>query len=138
MVARSRDKRRDDIAIPVAECDYLIALSLLVCVEANVIAALFRRCRGAIAVDDSHVEKVGLVKPLYRGDENDIKTATGLPPSKGAINSGVVDLRATVGVFCNRQFFPLAPQVQNFQDVIEQGMEGQLRRRAPASNGQVG
>jgi hypothetical protein len=62
------------------------------------------------------------------GDKNDIKTATGLPPSKGAINSDVVDLRATVGVFCNRQFFPLAPQVQDFQDVIEQGMEGQLRR----------
>jgi hypothetical protein len=30
-----------------------------------------------------------------------------------------VDLRATVDVFCNGQFFPLAPQVQNFQDVIE-------------------
>ena len=25
-----------------------------------------------------------------------------------------------------------------FQDVIEQGMQGQLRHRAPASNGQVG
>ena len=78
------------------------------------------------------------MKPQYHGRENDIKTAAGLPPSEGAINSGVVDLRATVSVFCNRQFFPLAPQVQNFQDVIEQGMEGQLRRRAPASNGQVG
>ena len=41
MVARSRDKRRDDIAIPVAEGDYLIALDLLVCVEADVVAALF-------------------------------------------------------------------------------------------------
>jgi len=77
VVARSRDKRRDDIAIPVAEGDYLIALDLLVCVEADVVAALFRRRRGAIAVDDSQVEKVGLVKPQYRGDENDIKTVTG-------------------------------------------------------------
>ena len=116
----------------------LSRLIFLVCVEADVVATLFRRRRGAIAVDDSQVEKVGLVKPQYHGDENDIKTAAGLPPSKGAINSGVVDLRATVGVFCNGQFFPLAPQVQNFQDVIVQGMEGQLRRRAPASNGQVG
>ena len=89
-------------------------------------------------MDDSQVEKVGLVKPQYHGNENDIETATGLPPSKGAINSSVVDLWATLSVLCNRQFFPLTPQVQNFQDVIEQGMEGQLRRRAPASNGQVG
>ena len=107
VVARSRDKRRDDIAISVAEGDDLIALDLLVSVEADVVAALFRSRRGAIAVDDSHVEKASLVKPQYHGHENDIKTAAGLPPPKGAINAGVVDLGATVSVFCNRQFFPL-------------------------------
>jgi hypothetical protein len=32
----------------------------------------------------------------------------------------------------------LTTQVQQFRDVIEQGMQGQPRRRAPASNGQVG
>jgi hypothetical protein len=69
--------------VPVAEGDYLITLDLLVCVEADVVAALFRGRRGAIAVDDSQVEKVGLVKPQYHGDKNDIETATGLPPSKG-------------------------------------------------------
>ena len=45
MVARSRDKRRDDIAIPVAEGDDLIALDLLVRVEADVVAALIATSR---------------------------------------------------------------------------------------------
>src|SRR5262249_43226551 len=49
VVARSRNKRRDHIAIPVAEGDYLITLDLLVCIEADVVAALFRSRRGAVA-----------------------------------------------------------------------------------------
>ena len=38
MVAGSRDKRRDDIAVPVAEGNDLIALDLLMPVEADVVA----------------------------------------------------------------------------------------------------
>jgi hypothetical protein len=128
VVPRSRDKRRDDIAIAVAEGHDLIALDLLVSVEADVVATLFRsRCR-AISVDDGHVEEAALVEPQYHDRENDIETATGLPPSKGAINPGVVDLGAPLGVLCNRQLLPLTSQVQQFQDVVEQGMQGQLRR----------
>src|ERR1700676_103635 len=88
-------------------------------------------------MDDGHVEKVGLTKPQYHGRENEIKTAASLPPSKGAINTGVVNLGASFGVLCNRQFLPLTSQAQQFQDVIEQGMQGQPRRRTAASHGQV-
>jgi hypothetical protein len=88
-------------------------------------------------MNDGHVEKVGLTKPQYHGRENEIKTAAGLPPSKGTINTGVMNLGASFGVLCNRQFLPLTSQVQQFQDVIEQGMQGQLRRRTTASHGQV-
>jgi hypothetical protein len=94
--------------------------------------------RRPIAVDDGHVEKASSVEPQHHDCKNDGETAAGLPPSKGAINPGVVDLRAPFGVLCNRQFLPLTSQVQQFQDVVEQGKQGQLRRRAPASNGQVG
>ena len=138
MVPRSRDKRRDDIAISVAEGDDLIAFDLLVSVEADVVAALFRRRRRAIAMDDGHIEKAGLTKFQHHDCGNGIKTAPGLPPSKGAIKTGVVDLRTPFRVLCNRQFLPLTSQIQQFQDVIEHGMQGQLRHRAPASNGQVG
>jgi hypothetical protein len=41
VVAGSRDKRRDDIAIPVAEGNDLIALDLLMPVEADVVAPFF-------------------------------------------------------------------------------------------------
>ena len=93
--------------------------------------------RRAIAVDDGHIEKAALVEPQHYDRENDIETATGLPPPKGAINPGVVDLGAPLGVLCNRQLLPLTSQVQQFQDVVEQGMQGQLRCGAAASNGQV-
>ena len=67
MVAGSRDKRRDDIAIPVAEGNDLIALDLLMPVEADVVAPFLRRRGRTIAMDDGHVEKVGLTKPQYHG-----------------------------------------------------------------------
>ena len=41
MVAGSRDKRRDDIAVPVAEGNDFIALDLLMPVEADVVAPFF-------------------------------------------------------------------------------------------------
>jgi hypothetical protein len=122
VVPRSRDKRRDDIAIAVAEGHDFIAFDLLVSVEADVVAALFCSRRRAIAVDDGHVEKAALVEPQYHDRENDIETAAGLPPPKGAINTGVVDLGGPFGILCNRQFLPLTAQVQQFQDIIEQGM----------------
>src|ERR1700728_1187365 len=52
MVAGSRNKRRDDIAIPVAEGNRLVALDLLVSVEADVLTTFLRRRGRAIAMDD--------------------------------------------------------------------------------------
>jgi hypothetical protein len=77
------------------------------------------------------------MEPLYHDRENDIETTVGLPPSKDTINAGIVDLGTSFRVLCDRQFLPLTSYVQQFQDVIEQGVQGQLRRWAPASNGQV-
>src|ERR1700712_3335179 len=138
MIATSRDERRDDIAVAVAKGHDLVAFDLLVSVESDIVASLFRGCRGAITVDDGHVEQPGLMESRDHGRENDIETAVGLPSAEGAINAGVVDLRMSVRVLFNRQFLPLTSHVQQFQDVIEQDMQGELWRRAPPSNGQVG
>src|ERR1700760_541631 len=132
VVPGSGDKWRDDVAVAVAEGHDLIAFDLLVAVETDVVATLLRRCRGAVAVDDGHVEKVALMKPQHYDRENDIETATGLPASKGAINSRVVDLGAPFGVVCNRQLLPLTSQIQQFQDVVEYRMQRQLRWRTAA------
>src|SRR3984893_8137129 len=72
VITGSRDKRRDDIAVPVAEGDDLIALDLLVSVEADVVAPFLRRRGRAVAVNDGHVEKSGFMKPQYHDRENDI------------------------------------------------------------------
>jgi hypothetical protein len=98
VVPRSRDERRDDIAIAITEGHDLIALDLLVSVETDVVAALFCSRRRAIAMDDGHVEKAALVEPQHDDREDDIETAAGLPSAKGAINTGVVDLGAPLGV----------------------------------------
>jgi len=137
-IAGSGDKRRDDIAVPITKSDDVITLDLLVSVESDVVTALLRGRGRAIAVNDGHAEKSGLMELQYHDREDDIKTAVGLPPSKHAINTGVMNLRVSVRVFFDRQFLPLTSNAQQFQDVIEQGMQRRLRRRAPASNGQVG
>src|ERR1700682_3929197 len=112
VITGSCDKRRDDIAIPVTKGDDLIALDLLVSVEADVVAAFLRRRGRAIAVDDGHIEEVGLMEPQYHDRENDIETTVGLPSSKGAINTGIMDFREPSRVLCDRQFLPLTSYVE--------------------------
>jgi hypothetical protein len=40
--------------------------------------------------------------------------------------------------FFDRQFFPLAAQVKQSQNVVEDHQQGQFRRGAPAPNGKMG
>ena len=61
-IAWCRNKRRDDITIAIAEGDDFVAFDLLVAAETDVVAAFLRRCRRTIAMDDSGVEKIGLMK----------------------------------------------------------------------------
>ena len=77
------------------------------------------------------------MKRQHRPLEDRIETTIRLPPAKDAIDAGVVNLPATFFVPFDRQSLPLASQVKEFQYVIEEGMEGQLRRRSAASHGQV-
>jgi hypothetical protein len=51
------------IAIPGAEGNDLMALDLLVSVEADVVTSFLRRRGRDIAMDDGHVEKVSLTTP---------------------------------------------------------------------------
>ena len=112
MIAGSRDKWRDDIAVAVAKGHDLVAFDLLVSVEADIVASLFRGRRRAIAMDNAHVEKARLMELQCHGRENDIETAVGLPPSEGAINTGIMDFREPSRVLCYRQFLPLTSYVQ--------------------------
>ena len=111
-IAWRRNKRRDDIAIAIAEGDDLVAFDLLVPAEPDVVAAFLRRCRRTIAMDDSGVEKIGLMKHCHRTCKNGVKTAVRLPPSKRAVDARVMNFRTAFGIFFDRQFFPLTAQVK--------------------------
>src|SRR5208282_1246244 len=78
------------------------------------------------------------MKLQYRPREDRIETATRLPPSKRTIDASVVNLGASVLILFNRQFLPLTADVQQLQNVTKEGVQGELRRRASASNAQVG
>jgi hypothetical protein len=62
-------ERCDDVAVAIAEGDDLIALHLLVPAEAKVVAALFRRRCGAVAVNNRRIEEAVLMKPRHRTGE---------------------------------------------------------------------
>jgi len=55
-------KRRDHVAIAVAEGDDVVAFQLLVPVEADVVATLFGGRRRAVTVNDGDIKKLVVVK----------------------------------------------------------------------------
>jgi hypothetical protein len=102
-------------------------------VEPDVIAAFLRRSCCAITVDDSRVEKISLMKGRYRIGENGVKTAIGLPSSKGAINACIMNFGTALFILINGQLFPLTAQVKQLQNVIEKGVLGQFWGRTATS-----
>jgi hypothetical protein len=106
--------------------------------ETNVVAAFLRRGRCAVAEDHGGVEEIGLMQLQHRACKDGLTTAIRLPPSKGAINARVMNFWAAFLIFFDRQFLPLTPQVKRLQNVVEERMQSQFRRRALASNGQMG
>ena len=111
-IAGRRNKRRNHIAIAIAESDDLVALHLLVPAEADVVAAFLRRCRRTIAMDDRGIEEIGFMKLQHRACKHGVKTAICLPLSKCAINARVVNFWMAFLIFFDRQLLPLAPQVK--------------------------
>ncbi len=60
-----------------------------------------------------------------------------LPVSEHPVDARVMDFRAAIPIFFERQFLPLASHVQQAQDVVENRMQAQCRRRTSASRDQV-
>ena len=60
-----------------------------------------------------------LVEVLNRGDKALFERALRTPAGKELENTRVVDFRSAIRVFVNRQFFPLHPGVEHFENVVE-------------------
>ena len=78
------------------------------------------------------------MKLQHRACKHGVKTAVRLPLSKCAINARVVNFWTAVLTSFDRQFFPLAAQLKQSQNVVEDHQQGQFRRWAPAPNGKMG
>ena len=128
-IAGCCNKWRNHIAIAVAESDDLIAFHFLVAAEPNVVATFLRRRCRPIPMNDGRVEKICLKKGRYRPGKNGVKTTIGLPSSKGAVNSRVMNFRVALPILFDRQLLPLAAHVKLLQNVIEDCVQGKLRGR---------
>ena len=105
--------------------------------EAEVVAAFLGRCGRAIAMDDGDVQAIVLMKFEHRAFENGIKASVCLPSPKGAIDAGVVNLRTALAILFDGQLLPLAAQVEQTQNVVEDRVPVQFRRGAATALAQM-
>src|SRR5271165_5256722 len=92
-IAWCRHERRDHVTMAVAEGDDFVALHLLVPAESKVVAALFRRRRRAVAMNDRRIEAAVLMKPRHRAGEDGVHAAIVHPPPPDTVNARVVRFR---------------------------------------------
>jgi len=78
------------------------------------------------------------VKLRHRPGKNRIKTSLGFKPPKGALDSAVVDLWSTRFIFFDGQFFPLTSEVQQFQNIVKERVQRELRLRTTTAKVEVG
>jgi hypothetical protein len=121
----------------IAEGDDLIAFDFLVPTKAEVIAALFRRRRSTVAVNDRRIEEAVLMKPRHRAGENGVYAAAVHPASPDAVNTRVMSFWAPSASLVDWKLLPLAAQIQMLQNVVEYFLKAQLWCRAPAARGEM-
>src|SRR3954454_2962257 len=81
--------------------------------------------------------KLIAVKLHHRASENGIDAAIGLPPPPSTIDPGVVDLGMALTILFNRQLLPLATQIQQLQNVVEDLEQTELRCWTAAADGEM-
>ena len=113
----------------IAEGDDLIAFDFLVPTKAEVIAALFRRRRSTVAVNDRRIEEAVLMKPRHRAGENGVYAAAVHPASPDAVNTRVMSFRAPSASLVDRKLLPLAAQIQMLQNVVEYFLKALVQGR---------
>jgi len=132
-VARGRYERRDHVAVTITKGNDLVTLDMLVPVKSNVVAALLGHGRRSVTVHDRCIDQIAIKKSLNSSRENGIEAAVVYPSAKRTVDARVVDFRLPICLLFNRQLFPLAPQVEQVQDVVEYLVQGQLDVRPPTA-----
>ncbi|HEX3635048.1 MAG TPA: hypothetical protein VHV99_06085, partial [Paraburkholderia sp.] len=116
--------------VAIAESHYLVALHVFVTAEAEVIAAFFRRCCRAVAVNDRRIEKLILVQFGHRTEQYGIQTAIRCPAPENAVDARGMNFGATGRILVDRQRLSLAAQIEHLQNVVEDLAQGQFGHRS--------
>lgn len=98
------------------------------------VCLLMRTKRGVSLVQAGDIQKPILVKLPHRASQDGVDATIGLPASPSAIDAGVVDLGATLAILVDRQFLPLASQIELLQNIVEDLEQTQLQCRATAAD----
>src|ERR1700712_660092 len=85
-------------------------------------------------MNDRRIKPAVLMKLRHRASENGVHAAVVHPSPPDAVNARVVCFRLALAIFVDRQLLPLTPQIQDFQNVVEDLIKAQLRRRTAATD----
>ena len=106
--------------------------------ESEIITAFLSRCHCPIAMNNADVEELILVKMRHGTREEGIEAPLSLKAPKGAIDAGVVDLWHPILASFDGQLFPLTTEVQQFQNIVENLVQRELRLGTATPLGQKG
>ncbi len=84
-------------------------------------------------MNDRRIEPAILMKLQHRACENSVHAAVVDPSPPDAVNARVVCFRLALAILVDRQLLPLTTQIQNLQNVVEDLIKTQLRRRTAAT-----
>ena len=136
-VAGSGDERRNDVAVAVAQGHYLVAFQMFVAAVTEVVAAFLRGRRRPIAVNDRQIKQLVMMEPAHRARKDGIHATICKPAAHRAVDTRIVNFGATCGIPFDRQHLPLTAHVQHLQDVVEDLVQGQRRRRSAPAPAQI-
>ena len=88
-------------------------------------------------MDDTDVEGTFLVQKCHRTREYGIKAPLGFIAPKDPIDAAVVALRQPIKTGLDGQLFPLTTESQQFQNLVENLVQRELRLRTATPLGQM-
>jgi len=119
-VSGSGEKRCDHVAIPIADRDDFVTLDVLVPATTKVVTALLRSRRRAVSVNDAQIEEIGFFEFADARGEDRRERTDAVKKIQGAMHARVMDLWFAVSILVDRQFFPLAAEVEKLENIVHQ------------------
>ena len=122
----------------IAEGHHFVAFQVLMPVESEIVAAFLCHCRRPVTVNDAEVKMPFEGQYRHRSRENCIEAPMNFITPKCSIDSGVVNFWLPLFVLFDGQLLPLTTEVQEFQNIVENLVQRELRLGTATPLGQMG